>query len=752
MRKKVGIILILLMAMLHVLGGGVSAEKGDKAESTNGIRYIKGRKLSEEEIKEQKSFERRGGSKLSQQGMELNIQQSKLAEGMKSETAAASQYDARSKGLITPVKDQMSSNWCWDFATMSAMETSMIKNKVKVDGNVCTNKNIDLSEAAFAYYFYNRTVVNDPLKLATKDRNIYGSARESLYDYSGNAWMASLFATTGMGIKKEAYYPFDAVDEGKRPDASKAYSEQAAMVKNVYWVPNQVGQIKEAVSKYGSLIVSVNICDYNYDTAALYNTENYGTNHSVAIVGWDDNYSKYNFNECPGRNGAWIVKNSWSEYWGDRGYFYMSYEDQTMVAGCAIEMQQAGTYKNNYFYDGSAGLQCLSVPNNAMVAAEFTAKANGKNREELKAVQVAFQTSDVDYTVQVYKNVKNSKDPCSGTPALKKAVKGRTTFEGSYTISLNQEVVLDPGERYSVVITLKAVNDSEVFVGIESDVNYDWIRFDADNGNKQSFFKTGSNAGWNDARTYSESIGFRIKALTNNSNYKKVTFRAGSKVISTQYVRQGKDAKAPKAPKASKGYRFDKWDRAFTKVNNDLTVNAVFQPITYKLSFYSNGGSGTMKKQSLTYNKSTPINGVAFKRKGYTFLGWNTKSNGKGTWYSNKQKVKNLSATQGATIKLYARWSKNISLSTVKSYKRGKLTIKWSKTDSSQTGYQVCYSRDKKFKGAKKISIKGYKNLQVTIKKLSRNKKYYVRVRTYRSAGKATYYGAYTSTKSTKTK
>ena len=752
MRKKVGIILILLMAMLHVLGGGVSAEKGDKAESTNGIRYIKGRKLSEEEIKEQKSFERRGGSKLSQQGMELNIQQSKLAEGMKSETAAASQYDARSKGLITPVKDQMSSNWCWDFATMSAMETSMIKNKVKVDGNVCTNKNIDLSEAAFAYYFYNRTVVNDPLKLATKDRNIYGSARESLYDYSGNAWMASLFATTGMGIKKEAYYPFDAVDEGKRPDASKAYSEQAAMVKNVYWVPNQVGQIKEAVSKYGSLIVSVNICDYNYDTAALYNTEDYGTNHSVAIVGWDDNYSKYNFNECPGRNGAWIVKNSWSEYWGDRGYFYMSYEDQTMVAGCAIEMQQAGTYQNNYFYDGSAGLEYLSVPNNAMVAAEFTVKANGKNREELKAVQVAFQTSDVDYTVQVYKNVKNSKDPCSGTPALKKAVKGRTTFEGSYTISLNQEVVLDPGERYSVVITLKAVNDSEVFVGIESDVNYDWIRFDADNGNKQSFFKTGSNAGWNDARTYSESIGFRIKALTNNSNYKKVTFRAGSKVISTQYVRQGKDAKAPKAPKASKGYRFDKWDRAFTKVNNDLTVNAVFQPITYKLSFYSNGGSGTMKKQSLTYNKSTPINGVAFKRKGYTFLGWNTKSNGKGTWYSNKQKVKNLSATQGATIKLYARWSKNISLSTVKSYKRGKLTIKWSKTDSSQTGYQVCYSRDKKFKGAKKISIKGYKNLQVTIKKLSRNKKYYVRVRTYRSAGKATYYGAYTSTKSTKTK
>ena len=273
MRKRVVLILILLVAMLQVFGVSVLAKKGDQAEGTDGIRYIKGRKLTEEEIKKQKSFERKGGSKLSDEAIEMKVQPSKLADGIKSETAAASKYDARSNGLVTPVKDQMYTSWCWDYAVLSAMETSMIKNKVKVDGGVCNNKNTDLSEPAFAYYFYNRTVVNDPLKLATKDRNIYGTSGLGLYDHSGNPFMSTIFATTGMGVKKESYYPFDAVDEGKRPDASKAYSEQAAMVKNVYWVPNQVDQIKEAVSRYGSLIVSMNIWDYNYDTAALYNTE-----------------------------------------------------------------------------------------------------------------------------------------------------------------------------------------------------------------------------------------------------------------------------------------------------------------------------------------------------------------------------------------------------------------------------------------------------------------------------------------------
>lgn len=52
-------------------------------------------------------------------------------------------------------------------------------------------------------------------------------------------------------------------------------------------------------------------------------------NHSVIIIGWDDTYSRDNFPEeiRPDTDGAYLVQNSWGSEWGDRGVFYVSYDD-----------------------------------------------------------------------------------------------------------------------------------------------------------------------------------------------------------------------------------------------------------------------------------------------------------------------------------------------------------------------------------------------------------------------------------------
>lgn len=72
---------------------------------------------------------------------------------------------------------------------------------------------------------------------------------------------------------------------------------------------------------------------------------------------------------------------------------------------------------------------------------------------------------------------------------------------------------------------------------------------------------------------------------------------------------------------------------------------------------------------------------------------------------------------------------KKTKLKKVSAIKSG-LNIKWKKAKNIK-GYQVQYSTSKKFKKAKKITIKDAKATSKTIKKLKANKKYYVRIRTY---------------------
>lgn len=119
-----------------------------------------------------------------------------------------------------------------------------------------------------------------------------------------------------------------------------------------------------------------------------------------------------------------------------------------------------------------------------------------------------------------------------------------------------------------------------------------------------------------------------------------------------------------------KGYKFlgwytsNKYKTKVTYVNKGTTGNktyyAKWTPIKYTIQYYGNGNtSGSTKKQtSLKYNKTYTLNSNGFKKKDYVFDSWNTKKDGSGKKYTNKQSIKNLTSTNGKTIKLYARWKR----------------------------------------------------------------------------------------------
>lgn len=67
------------------------------------------------------------------------------------------------------------------------------------------------------------------------------------------------------------------------------------------------------------------------------------------------------------------------------------------------------------------------------------------------------------------------------------------------------------------------------------------------------------------------------------------------------------------------------------------------------------------------------------------------------------------------------------------------ITLKWKK-NSNATGYQIQYSIDSKFKSKKSVTIKKKETVAHTIKSLKSNKRYYVRIRAYRTEGKKTAY------------
>ncbi len=111
---------------------------------------------------------------------------------------------------------------------------------------------------------------------------------------------------------------------------------------------------------------------------------------------------------------------------------------------------------------------------------------------------------------------------------------------------------------------------------------------------------------------------------------------------------------------------------------------------------------------------------------------------------------------EGETVKVhYAINPKGTSVASLKKAKKA-FTVKWKKQSVQTNGYEIQYSTNKNFKSAKTVTVKGNSKTSKKITKLKKNKKYYVRVRTYKTVRVGqkpkTFYSSWSKSKTVKTK
>jgi len=111
----------------------------------------------------------------------------------------------------------------------------------------------------------------------------------------------------------------------------------------------------------------------------------------------------------------------------------------------------------------------------------------------------------------------------------------------------------------------------------------------------------------------------------------------------------------------------------------------------------------------------------------------------------------------GTVVRSFTVYPETTSISKLKAQKKA-ITVKWKKQTRQTTGYEIAYSTSKKFtkKTTKTVTVKSNKKTSRVLSKLKAKKKYYVKIRTYKTVkvnGKKTkIYGKWSKVKSIKTK
>lgn len=183
--------------------------------------------------------------------------------------------------------------------------------------------------------------------------------------------------------------------------------------------------------------------------------------------------------------------------------------------------------------------------------------------------------------------------------------------------------------------------------------------------------------------------------------------------------------------------------------NGELSKDADWQDYEHK-NFGSFDGTITLKKTKFTYNGKTNkpaitvtnASGIKLASNNYTVT-YTTNCKSVGT---HKITIKLNGVYTGTITKSFVINPKNTTGLKAKKAKKG-IKVSWKKLTAQTTGYQVRYSAKSSMKGAKSVTIKSNKKTSYTFSKLSKKKKYYFQIRTYKKVNGKTYYSAWSKAK-----
>ena len=356
-----------------------------------------------------------------------------------------SEYDPRTLGRVSPVKDQTPYGTCWSFASLGAMEANYLTQNSGAEAP-------DLSELHQVYF-----VFNDP-------RPGYAYTMKpgiDLLEQSGYSSMSIAFLSRG-GTATESELPYTSAQEveqlaaGKKPED---YS-QPLRLKDAYMLgaitEDNRDEIKSLIYEHGAVTITYDHQPAGLNGSAYYLASDKNCGHMVDVVGWDDNYSASNFGTNPGTNGAWLVKNSWGTSWGDGGYFWMSYNQN--IGNSAVYIVADDKQGSFYGHDVVAAIDTVPYKWSANV---FRASANERLNE------VAFHTRDNNVQYEIYIHNYGKTEPENPGVPQNVNTSGTLAFAGFHTIALSSPIELEEGDYFAVMLKLNAGSQYQYSSAVE---------------------------------------------------------------------------------------------------------------------------------------------------------------------------------------------------------------------------------------------------------------------------------------------